>query len=62
MFAPRERVGLVGKGGAQVTPTARALDYLAANPTSAAVLLALFVVAAVLAASGGWRPSGGGQR
>ena len=35
-----------------MTPTDRALDYLAANPTSAAVL----------AASGGWRPSGGGQR
>ena len=49
-------------GARQVTPTDRALDYLAANPTSAAVLLALFILAAVLAASGGWRPSGGGQR
>ena len=40
-----------------MTPTDRALDYLAANPTSSAVLLALFTVAAVLAASGGWRSS-----
>ena len=35
-----------------MTPADRALDYLTANPTRAAAL----------DASGGWRPSGGGQR
>lgn len=42
--------------------TATPLDYLDANPVTGALLVALFTIAAMVAASGGWRPSGGDGR
>lgn len=42
--------------------TATLLDYLESNPVTGALLIFTLTLAALVAASGGWRPSGGDGR